>query len=192
MAVAYFITHPEVVIDPFVPVSDWRLSSIGIRRIALMLSQPWVSGVRAVFSSAERKAVEAAQMVADHQSLSPIVIDGLGENDRSATGYLPWVEFEIVADNFFACPEESVRGWERAIDAQRRIAEAVNRAISLAAADADMAIISHGAVGALLLCHLKGVPISRREDQPTGGGGNIYSFDLATRRLLTGWHRIDE
>ena len=61
-AVAYFITHPEVVIDPFVPVSDWRLSSIGIRRIALMLSQPWVSGVRAVFSSAERKAVEAAQM----------------------------------------------------------------------------------------------------------------------------------
>ena len=192
MAVAYFITHPEVVIDPFVPVSDWRLSSIGIRRIALMLSQPWVSGVRAVFSSAERKAVEAAQMVADHQSLSPIVIDGLGENDRSATGYLPWVEFEIVADNFFACPEESVRGWERAIDAQRRIAEAVNRAISLAAADTDMAIISHGAVGALLLCHLKGVPISRREDQPTGGGGNIYSFDLATRRLLTGWHRIDE
>jgi broad specificity phosphatase PhoE len=192
MAVAYFITHPEVVIDPFVPVSDWRLSSIGIRRIALMLSQPWVSGVRAVFSSAERKAVEAAQMVADHQSLSPIVIDGLGENDRSATGYLPWVEFEMVADNFFACPEESVRGWERAIDAQRRIAEAVNRAISLAAADADMAIISHGAVGALLLCHLKGVPISRREDQPTGGGGNIYSFDLATRRLLTGWHRIDE
>ena len=192
MAVAYFITHPEVVIDPFVPVSDWRLSSIGIRRIALMLSQPWVSGVRAVFSSAERKAVEAAQMVADHQSLSPIVIDGLGENDRSATGYLPWVEFEIVADNFFACPEESVRGWERAIDAQRRIAEAVNRAISLAAADADMAIISHGAVGALLLCHLKGVPIGRREDQPTGGGGNIYSFDLATRRLLTGWHRIDE
>jgi broad specificity phosphatase PhoE len=192
MAVAYFITPPEVVIDPSVPVSDWRLSSIGLRRIALMLSQPWVSGVRAVFSSAERKAVEAAQMVADHQSLSPIVIDGLGENDRSATGYLPWVEFEMVADNFFACSEKSVRGWERAIDAQRRIAEAVNRAISLAAADADMAIISHGAVGALLLCHLKGVPISRREDQPTGGGGNIYSFDLATRRLLTGWHRIDE
>jgi len=131
-------------------------------------------------------------MFADHQFLSPIVIDGFGENDRSATGYLPRVEFETVADNFFACPENSVRGWERAIDAQRRIAEAVNRAISLAAADADMAIISHGAVGALLLCHLKGVPISRREDQPTGGGGNIYSFDLATRRLLTGWHRIDE
>jgi broad specificity phosphatase PhoE len=89
-------------------------------------------------------------------------------------------------------PGKSVRGWERAIDAQRRIAEAVNQAIALVAADTDIAIISNGAVGALLLCHRKGVPISRREDQPSGGGGTIYSFDVATRRLLTEWHRIDE
>ena len=157
-----------------------------------MLSQPWVSSARAVSSSAERKAIEAAQMVAGHPSLSPVVIDSLGENDRLATGYQPRVEFGRVADNFFACPEKSVRGWERAIDAQRRIAEAVNQATSLVAADTDIAIISHGAVGALLLCHRKGVPISRREDQPSGGAGTIYSFDVATRRLLTEWHRIDE
>ena len=68
----------------------------------------------------------------------------------------------------------------------------MNQAIALVAADPDIAIISHGAVGALLLCHRKGVPISRREDQPSGGGGTIYSFDVATRRLLTEWHRIDE
>jgi hypothetical protein len=67
-------------------------------------------------------------------------------------------------------PGKSVRGWERAIDAQRRIAEAVNQAIALVAADTDIAIISHGAVGALLLCHRKGVPIPRREDQPSGEG----------------------
>jgi broad specificity phosphatase PhoE len=192
LAIAYFISHPEVVIDPSVPVPDWRLSSVGFRRIELMLGQPWVTSVRAVFSSAERKAMEAAQMVADHLSLSPVVIDGLHENDRSATGYLPQGEFETVADDFFAFPEKSVRGWERAIDAQRRIAKAMNHAISLAAANTDIAIISHGAVGALLLCHLKGMPISRREDQPSGGGGNMYSFDVDTRRLLTEWHRIDE
>jgi hypothetical protein len=69
-----------------------------------MLSQPWVSSARAVSSSAERRAIEAAQMVAGHPSLSPVVIDSLGENDRSATGYQPRVEFGRVADNFFACP----------------------------------------------------------------------------------------
>ncbi len=191
MTIAYFVTHPEVTIDPSVPVPEWPLSCQGIRRMILMLDQPWVGGVRAVFASSERKALDAAHILAGHLSLSAVVIADLGENDRSATGYLPKAEFEAKADAFFARPDESVRGWERAIDAQSRIVRAANRAISMAPADGDMAIISHGAVGALLRCHLKGVPISRTEDQPVGGG-NVYSFDVATHRLLTGWHRIDE
>ena len=31
-----------------------------------------------------------------------------------------------MADAFFAKPEESVRGWERAVDAQARVAAAVD------------------------------------------------------------------
>jgi hypothetical protein len=49
----------------------------------------------------------------------------LGENDRSATGFLPPEEFERVADEFFGSPEKSARGWERAGDAQVRIVRAV-------------------------------------------------------------------
>jgi broad specificity phosphatase PhoE len=129
-------------------------------------------------------------MVADRLTLSPNVIAGLGENDRSSTGYLPKAEFETVADAFFASPEASVRGWERAVDAQRRIVTAVDHALAMASGDGDVAIIAHGGVGALLLCHLKGVPISRTEDQPGQGGGNLYSFDAATRRLVSGWRSI--
>ena len=192
MAIAYFITHPDVTIDPTVPVPDWSLSSEGVRRTVRLLDQAWVRTVRAVFSSAERKAVQAAKILADHLSLGPLVIAALGENDRSSTGFLPKAEFERVADEFFAHPDESVRGWERAIDAQRRIIRAVNCAIAMAPPDANIAIVSHGAVGALLLCHLMGVPISRIEDQPVGGGGNFYSFDMESRQLLSGWRRIDE
>ncbi len=192
MAIAYFITHPEVVIDPSVPVTAWPLSFKGVGRMRVMLGQPWVERVHAIFCSAERKAWEAARIMADHLSVSPVVIDGLGENERSATGYLQKAEFEAVADQFFAHPEESVRGWERAIDAQARIVGAVDRAISMTPGDGDIAIVSHGGVGALMLCHLKGVPISRTEDQPAGGGGHVFRFDIVTRRLLTGWHRIDE
>ena len=43
------------------------------------------------------------------------------ENDRSATGFLEPSEFERVADEFFARPTVSIGGWERAIDAQKRI-----------------------------------------------------------------------
>jgi broad specificity phosphatase PhoE len=190
MSIVHFITHPEVAIDPSRPVADWPLSPVGIRRVVLMLEAPWVSIVRAVFCSAERKATDMACMMADHLSLMPVIIDGLRENDRSATGYLPKPEFEIMADAFFARPDESVRGWERAVDAQRRIVEAVGRAITMAP-DGNMAIVSHGGVGALLLCHLKHVNISRAEDQPGQGGGNVFSFEAATRRLLSGWRRIE-
>ncbi|WP_428484682.1 histidine phosphatase family protein [Rhodopila sp.] len=196
-AIVYFMTHPEVVIDPGKPVPDWPLSLQGIRRMKAALGRPWLNSVGAVFSSAERKATDAAQMVADHCLLSPIIVDDLGENDRSATGYLPQAEFEAVADKFFARPQESICGWERAVDAQRRVVEAVDRIIDMALSDEaaknrDIVIVSHGGVGALLLCHLKCIPISRVEDQPNSGGGNVYAFRAATRRLISGWCRIED
>ena len=84
-------------------------------------------------------------------------------------------------------PMKAWRGWERAVDAQRRIVAAVDGALSMARNGGDVAIVAHGGVGALLLCHLKQVPISRAEDQPGHGGGNVFSFDSATRRLVPGW-----
>lgn len=191
MSTLHFITHPEVVIDPSVPVPDWPLSPEGVRRIGLALEKPWMSRLGAVFSSAERKATDAARLVADRFGFQPVIVSELGENDRSATGYLPKAEFEVTADLFFAHPERSVRGWERAVDAQRRIVAALDRVIAEAPGLGDIAVISHGGVGALLLCHLKGVPISRAEDQPGAGGGCFYSLDLRTRALITGWHLIE-
>jgi broad specificity phosphatase PhoE len=191
MPAVHFITHPEVTIDPTVLVPDWPLSATGLRRVERLLERSWILAVRTVFSSGERKAADMARMMADCLGLSPVILAGLEENDRSSTGYLPKAEFETVADAFFARPDASVRGWERAGDAQRRVVMAVDDALAMVSADGDVAIISHGGVGALLLCHLKGVPISRAEDQPGHGGGNAFSFDAATRRLLTGWRSIE-
>jgi broad specificity phosphatase PhoE len=73
------------------------------------------------------------------------VVDDLGENDRSATGYLPKQEFEATADAFYARPQESVRGWERAADAQARIVRAVDQIVSQTPAEGDVAIVGHGA-----------------------------------------------
>jgi broad specificity phosphatase PhoE len=191
MSIVHFVTHPDVVIDPAIPVRDWPLSPVGVHRMQAAVRQPWVASVRSVFSSAERKAMDAVSVLAGHLGLNPVVVDTLGENDRSATGYLARDEFEATADEFFARPDESIRGWERAADAQRRIVSAVEQVITLSDASGDIAMLAHGGVGALLLCHLKGVPISRTEDQPIGGGGNFFSFDAAGRRLLSGWRPID-
>jgi len=192
MGIVHFITHPEVVIDPAIPVPQWPLSAEGKRRMGLMLRQSWVAGIRAIFSSSERKAMDGAEILAGHLALPITVIEELGENDRSSTGYLPQKEFEALADEFFARPQESVRGWERATDAQRRIVSAIDQLLAQSPTDGDIAIIAHGGVGALLLCHLMAVPISRGQDQKGGGGGNVFSFDPTNRSLLSGWRRIEE
>jgi len=186
-----FVTHPDVVVDPEVPVPEWRLSPRGLQRIRTMLAQPWVRSVAAVFASAERKARDAAAILAAHRGIAVTVIPELGENDRSATGYLAREEFERVADKFFAWPEASVRGWERAVDAQARIVGAIERVIAAMPQSGDTAVVSHGAVGALLLCQLTGRTIGRDADQPATGGGNFFVFDAVSRRLLHGWQPID-
>ena len=97
-----------------------------------------------------------------------------------------------MADLFFAHPQQSVRGWERASDAQDRIVAAIACVLDgSVACGGDVAIVSHGAVGALLLCHLLGCPITREHDQPATKGGNYFAFDAGTSRLYHGWRSID-
>ncbi len=184
----YFITHPNVLVDRDVPVPRWPLSEFGRQRMRAGLRQPWVKDIRAVYCSTEQKAIDGAEILASHLSLPFHQIEELGENDRSATGFLPPDEFERVADQFFASPEASVRGWERAVDAQARIVRAVEQ---IPASNQPIAIVSHGAVGTLLYCHLAGEPIARRWDQPPNGGGNYYSFMWSPRQVFSWWRAFD-
>ena len=87
---------------------------------------------------------------------------------------------------------QSIRGWEPAADAQARIVRAVELAVSQTLERADIAIVGHGGTGTLLYCHLAGVAIDRRYDQPATNGGNWFAFDRASRKLLCdSWQSID-
>ncbi len=187
----YFITHPDVVIDPSVPITEWPLSPRGRERMTRCCGKPWVSRLSALYASTERKALDGAGILSAATGLAVRVRPDLGENDRSATGYLPPVEFEATADRFFAEPETSVLGWAPALDEQRRIVTAVEAVVAEAPGQGDIALVSHGGVGALLLAHLLGEPISRRFDQPRNGGGNVFAVDAAAGALLHGWQPID-
>lgn len=155
------------------------------------LRRPWVRKVTSVYCSTEQKAIDGAEILAGHLGIGFEKVEALGENDRSATGFLAPDEFERVADQFFASPEISVRGWERAIDAQSRIVRAVEGIAKSDRTSSAIAIVSHGAVGTLLYCHLAGEPIDRRRDQPPNGGGNFYSFTLSPPTVHSWWRAID-
>jgi broad specificity phosphatase PhoE len=85
-----------------------------------------------------------------------------------------------------------VRGWERAADAQSRIVEAVRRIARECPARGDIAMVSHGAVGSLLLAHLHGAEDARPFAQPHEGGGCFFVLDRERFALRLGWRLLED
>lgn len=188
---ALYITHPQVRVDPTVPVPDWGLSDVGAARARQAALLPWAKSLAHIVSSAERKAVETAEILAAASGLTVEIIEAMHENDRSGTGFLPPTEFEAAADWFFAHPHESFKGWERAIDAQSRIVSQVAAVLAEHDAQQPIAFVGHGGVGTLLKCHLEKRTIARQADQPAGGG-NLFCFDLAKRVVSCDWTPMED
>jgi broad specificity phosphatase PhoE len=192
MAALIFLTHPEVVIDPLVPVPRWPLNDTGRRRMAHFADA--LSGIRlsSIHASTEQKAMDGAAIVAERFGLPYRTHEDLGENDRSATGYIAPPEFWEVVDAFFARPHESIRGWERAIDAQARIVGAVRRIAAEDHGSGDTLVVAHGGVGCLLMAHLQQVEIGR-ESRPThSGGGCFMVIDREDFSLKQDWRTIED
>lgn len=201
MSLLRYVSHPEVVINPHVPVPEWDLSDVGRERTHRMLQQPWVTTVTRVVSSGEGKARQTAAVLADHLGLTVEIRPDTGEVDRSSTGYVPDERHTELANQLFAQPEQSADGWERAIDAQQRM---VTATIDLVAApdrpdglpptgeDGDRpttVLIGHGGVGTLLYCHLAGLEIARHHDQDHPG--HYWTFDRRTATMVHHWKAID-
>ena len=184
----WYLTHPEVRIDPGRPVSDWELSDHGRSRIANLARSGHLPKFVHIVSSGERKAVETAEILARALSVTVEERPAMHENDRSSTGYLPREEFEAMADAFFAEPRKRIRGWESATAAQARIVREVSEVLE--DARGPVLFVGHGAVGTLLWCHLSGTGIDRRHDQHDGGGC-FFAFD-GHSAPASGWRRIED
>lgn len=188
---ALYITHPQVRIEAHVPVPDWSLSDIGAQRVRRAAASPWARALRRIISSNEKKAVDTARIFAHASGVEVETADDMHENDRSATGFLPPDDFERAADWFFAHPQASYKGWETAADAQARIVGAIEAVLASHDPAEPIAFIGHGAVGTLLKSHLAHDRITRRGDQPAGGG-NLFCFSLADRSLTCDWTAMEQ
>lgn len=191
-ALVRYLSHPQVVIDPNVPITEWALSDVGTARIDALsaVAKQALAGTTSVFTSPERKARDAAAPLARALGCPVQIAEDSYENDRSATGYLPPETFETTADSFFAQPKISIHGWEKAENAQERIVQSVTK-ITKIAPTGDILIVGHGAVGTLLYCAFSGQPISREFDQGPGGGGNYFSFYRQSLKPLSMWLKIE-
>lgn len=187
---ARYLTHPQVAIDPKQDIQRWSLNKLGHTRVMTLAQSNALTGTTRVISSAETKAIETATPIANALGCDLEIKDNMHENDRSATGYLPPEEFERVADQFFADPENSVRRWETAIHAQQRIVAEVKACLS-SNISGDILFVGHGGVGTLLFCFLAQIPINREYDQAPGGG-NYFQFPTNALTPTGEWKSMEE
>ncbi len=186
MPLLYFITHPDVEIKPEQLIRRWGLSASGKEKASQLAQLPWMSSITSMYASTEVKAMETAQIISSTIHVLMSFDESLSEMDRDSTGYLPLEEFEVAVQDFFSTPDSSVRGWETARAAQKRIVDAL-RTITNSAIAGNIAVVSHGGVGALVLSHYLGHPISQQYDQPKNGGGNYFVVDREKERILSEW-----
>ena len=188
MGVIRYVSHPEVLIDPAVPVPWWSLSDIGRARAIEGARRPWAGDIDRIVSSPETKAVETAEILATSSGTVVEVRDGIGEIDRSATGYVSHERHEQLADELFLRPDESAAGWERAVDATARMVGHLDDLL-LPGADGHVVVVGHGGVGTLLMCHVAGLQVARARDQPRGGCH--WAWDTLGQQLVHDWQPID-
>lgn len=96
MSIIYFLAHPEVLIDPQVPVPQWPLSDIGRARMESFCERAtWLSELTRLMSSAETEALDGAKIIQRRYALALHADSQFNELDRSATGYLSKAEHGV-------------------------------------------------------------------------------------------------
>lgn len=192
--VVHVVSHPEVQVDPAVPVPQWGLSDAGRARLRRLLEFPWARSAVLVASSAETKALQTAR-----PSPRPAVARCTSTRSWGRTTAAARVSPRPRGSRRSPTPSSSNPGAACAGGRPRPPPSSASCTPWTAcsgergscpdpARTTSWVVATHGGVGTLLLCALRGIPVDRRHDQP--GQGSWYRFDTVTGRVAEGWRRI--
>ena len=174
------------------PVPEWPLSEVGRGRMSAFAAALADRPIAAVYCSDERKARDGGEILASRFNLVAQVRVGLAEHDRSSTGYIAPPEFWQVVGEFFAHPDDSVRGWMPARQAQDKIVAAVTAIQAEVRSPGTILLVSHGGVGRLLRAHVENVAIGSENRPGHTGGGCYFPMDRCNLRPLANWRAVED
>jgi broad specificity phosphatase PhoE len=155
MSYLILVKHAMPEIEPGVPASRWHLSAGGREASAWFARQLASYAPARVFSSAEPKAHETAQIIAGHLGLGCEPIEALGEHRRDAVPLLAGDDFAAAVRRCLENPASLVFGSETANEALARFRSAMD-AVQNKIGDGDILVVAHGTVISLYVSALTG------------------------------------
>lgn len=150
------------------PPSLWRLTEAGRMNCTPVAEHLAAHHPDIIITSAEPKAAETAQIVADILGRPFEISEGLGEHDRSNVEFLSTERFEAAVAEFFREPRRLVFGRETADQAHSRFAGAVDRIVADHPGK-TVVLVTHGTVIALYVARgpaLDPLPLWKRLGTP--------------------------
>jgi broad specificity phosphatase PhoE len=145
---------PEIIEN--LPAREWRLSRQGRERARRLAERLQEFQPDAIVCSAEPKARETAEIVAEMHQLNWQVVEGLHEHDRSNVPYQTQEEFHASVREFFQKSDTLVYGRETADQAHARFEQAV-LSILCSHPNETVLIVAHGTVISLFVSRLTGM-----------------------------------
>lgn len=145
---------PEMI--PSLPAHQWHLGAEGQRRARLLAGHMQNYRPAWIASSREPKALETAQIIADHLACPVTVVDGLQEHERDAYPFVAHERFVADIARVFAEPDIAVMGHETANQTRVRFAQTVAATIERSDAE-NILIVTHGTALTLYVAHLMGI-----------------------------------
>lgn len=138
------IKHARPQIDPNRPSEEWQLGDEGRRGATSLVDKLRPYEFDRLFSSAEPKALQTAQILSREMDRPVEQFPDLHEHDRRDVPHMDSREFISLIALFFKEPNRLVLGNETANEAAARFEAAVDRLLEKTTG--DVAIVSHGTV----------------------------------------------
>src|SRR5689334_6316260 len=155
MPYLYLIRHPRTHVDPARPSYEWSLSEQGRAQVDVLAEAPFCKAVQAIYASNQSKATEPANAIGTRYGITVTIVPELAEVSRGTETYLNAADYNSALTGFFAMPESSVEGWERATDALARFNDALEDIIKRHI-DESILVFSHSMVLTLYSAMLDG------------------------------------
>ena len=154
----FLIRHSTPVVDASQPSSLWKLSAAGMDRANELAKHLSRRGIQLIVSSTELKAIQTAQILADHLGVQTEVAEGLHEHERSYPRDFTasQTEFKARIASLFAEPDSLVFGDETAHQTSLRFEAAMQRVIARHP-DKGLAVVAHGTVISLFVARHNGL-----------------------------------
>ena len=151
------IRHAQSQPEPGIPPRLWPLTAAGQRRCVPLAERLIPYELARVITSAEAKARETGELVAQRLGIPCEVRENLHEHARETAPYFGTrEEFQDAVATLFSRPAELVFGEETAIQARDRFAGAVQSVLAEYPLE-NIAIVTHGTVLSLWVSQHAGI-----------------------------------